>query len=117
MMTPTIVFKGGKPKVIVGAPGGNTIVSALLQTVSNVVDFGMGSLEAVSTSRIHAEGSTIWCETQIRSEVIKALQKRGFTVVQEPRSFAQVQLVVIDQDSELKGASDPRGNGGVVYVK
>ena len=117
MMTPTIVFKGGKPKIIVGAPGGNTIVSALLQTVSNVVDFGMGSLEAVSTSRIHAEGSTIWCETQIRSEVIKALQKRGFTVVQEPRSFAQVQLVVIDQNSELKGASDPRGNGGVVYVK
>ena len=117
MMTPTIVFKGGKPAIIVGAPGGNAIVSALLQTISNVVDFGMNSLEAVSATRIHAEGSTMWCEPQIRGKVIEALQKRGFTVVQEPRSFAQVQLVIMDQDSGLTGASDPRGNGGVVYVK
>ena len=117
MMTPTLVFKDGKPAMIIGAPGGNAIVSALLQTISNVVDFGMDSLGAVSATRVHAEGSTIWCEARVRGRVVTALQERGFTVVQIPKSFAQAQLVLIDPDGGLTGASDPRGNGGVVYVR
>jgi gamma-glutamyltranspeptidase/glutathione hydrolase len=117
MMTPTLVFKDGKPAMILGAPGGNAIVSALLQTISNVVDFGMDSLGAVSATRIHAEGSTIWHEARVRGGVVTALQERGFTIVQRTGSFAQAQLVLIDPDGELTGASDPRGNGGVVYVK
>jgi gamma-glutamyltranspeptidase/glutathione hydrolase len=121
MMTPTMLFKDGNPALVLGAPGGNAIVSALLQTISNVVDFGMGSLEAVSATRVHAEGSTIWCEARIRGGVVTALRERGFTVVQRPRSFAQgialSQLVVMDPDGGLAGASDPRGNGGVVYAR
>ena len=120
MMTPTMLFKEGKPAIVIGAPGGNAIVSALLQSISNVVDFGMGPQEAVSATRLHAEGSTIWCEARVRSDVVAALEERGFTVVQRPRSLAGgialAQLVVIDSDGGLEGASDPRGNGGVVDV-
>ena len=119
MMTPTLLFKDGKPTIVLGAPGGNAIISALLQTISNVVDFGMGPLEAVSATRVHAEGSTIWCEARVRGDVVAALQERGFTVVQRPGSFPTglPQLVVIDPDGGLAGASDPRGNGGVVYAR
>ena len=121
MMTPTLVFKDGKPALVLGAPGGNAILSALFQTMSNVVDFRMGPLEAVSATRVHAEGATIWCESRIRGDVVSALQERGYTVVQRPKAFAPgialAQLVVISPDGGLAGASDPRGNGGVVYAR
>ena len=121
LMTPTIVFRESKPRIVLGAPGGNAILSALTQTLSNVVDFGMSAVEAVSATRIHAEGPTIWCEARVRGEVVDELVERGFTVVQRPESFtsgvARAQLVVIGDGGELDGGSDPRGSSAVVYVR
>lgn len=52
-MTPTIVSRGGKPYMVVGSPGGRTIINTVLQIVLNVVDFDMTIAEAVEAPRIH----------------------------------------------------------------
>ena len=122
LMMPTLVFKNLTPVMALGAPGGNAILSALVQTLSNVADFGMNAVEAVSATRIHAEGSTIWCEARVRSKVVAELRDRGFTVVQRPDSFAsgiaRAQLVTIGLNGELAGGSDPRGSSsGVAYAR
>lgn len=120
MMMPTLVLKDGRPAMALGAPGGNAILSALVQSASNVLDFGMSAVEAVSATRIHAEGSTIWCEARVRGHVVAELEARGFTVVQKRQSnavgLALPQLVVFGPDGELDGGSDPRGQSGVVHV-
>ena len=120
LMMPTIVLRGGVPVMAVGAPGGNMILSALAQVISNVVDFGMSPVEALSATRIHAEGPTVWCEARTRTDTCNTLRERGFDVVHEPQSYASralPQLVVIGADGQLEGASDPRGNGGVMYAR
>ena len=121
LMMPSIAFKDGAPALAFGAPGGNAILAALTQTFTNVVDFGMTATEAVSAPRIHAEGSTVWCEARTRSDVVAALREAGHTVVQDPnshgRSFARAQLVIIGPDGTLDGGSDPRSGSGVAVAR
>jgi gamma-glutamyltranspeptidase / glutathione hydrolase len=52
-MSPTIITKDGKPVLILGTPGGSRIITAVLQTILNVVDFQMNIQEAVDAPRIH----------------------------------------------------------------
>jgi len=52
-MTPTIILKEGKPFMVIGSPGGSTIITQVLQTVQNVIDFGMNISDAISAPRIH----------------------------------------------------------------
>jgi gamma-glutamyltranspeptidase/glutathione hydrolase len=52
-MTPTIVARDGKPVLIIGTPGGRTIINTVLQVVLNVIDHGMNIGEAIEAGRIH----------------------------------------------------------------
>ncbi len=52
-MTPTIVLKDGKLSMVTGSPGGSTIISTVLETILNVVDFGMNMQQAVDAPRLH----------------------------------------------------------------
>ena len=117
LMMPSMAFRDGSLAMAFGAPGGNAILSALTQAFTNVVDFGMGAVEAVSAPRIHAEGDIVWCEARARTEVVEALRDRGHNVVQDPaslaRGLARAQMVIIGPDGELDGGSDPRGPMGV----
>ncbi len=121
LMMPSMAFKNGVPAMAFGAPGGNAILAALTQTFTNVLDFGMTATEAVSAPRIHAEGSTVWCEARTRSDVVAALREAGHTVVQDPnshgRSFARAQLVIIGPDGSHDGGSDPRSGSGVAVAR
>ena len=121
-MAPTIVSKRDRPYIVLGAPGGNAIPTALVQSLSNVVDFGMTASEAVSASRIHAEDINIWCDARLGDGVVQELRERGFEVVQSqqeyPDGLAFAQLVVIGDDGEVDGGSDPRsGVSGVAFAR
>lgn len=120
LMMPAVVFEGERPAMVLGAPGGNAILSALVQVFTNVVEFGMGAVEAVYAPRIHAEGTTIWCEARIRTDVCDRLRERGFDVVHQPgalsSNMARAQLVTIGFDGELDGGSDPRSGSAVMRV-
>ena len=63
-MTPTIVAKDGRPLLVVGSPGGRTIINTVLLTVPNVIDFGMNAQEAVDAPRFHHQ----WLPDEIRYE-------------------------------------------------
>jgi gamma-glutamyltranspeptidase/glutathione hydrolase len=118
-MCPTILFKDRRPCMIVGAPGGSVIISAVLQTILHIVDFGMSPVEAVTVPRIHCEGGAVHAEARVPAAVCRELQAMGHTVQQSPFSFDPVMSraqVILIQDGAWKGGSDPRGGGGVAWA-
>jgi gamma-glutamyltranspeptidase/glutathione hydrolase len=116
MMTPTFVFDKGRLRVVVGAPGGTKIVTAILQVLVNVIDHQMSPVEAVSAPRIDFQGDLVQAEGRIPLIVCEALEKRGHRVNRRTLNydsyFARPQLIVAESDGFLHGASDPRKDGG-----
>jgi gamma-glutamyltranspeptidase/glutathione hydrolase len=113
-MTPTIVLKNGKPFLVLGSPGGSTIITSVLQVILNVVDFGMNIQEAVDSPRIHHQ----WYPDQIFFErrglprdVIENLERRGHNLVERAGYQGEVQAILIDENGVKYGAVDPRGYG------
>jgi gamma-glutamyltranspeptidase/glutathione hydrolase len=113
-MTPTIVLKNGKPFLVLGSPGGSTIITSVLQVILNVVDFGMNIQEAVDSPRIHHQ----WYPDQIFFErrglpkdVIENLERRGHKLVERVGYQGEVQAILIDENGVKYGAVDPRGYG------
>ncbi len=120
LMMPAIAFKDGAPAVAFGAPGGNTILGGMAQVFSNVVDFGMPAATAVLAPRLYGEGSTVWAEGGVRSDVLEALAAKGHDIVRYPSPFARrplVQLVTIGADGQLDASSDPRGDYGLAWAR
>jgi gamma-glutamyltranspeptidase/glutathione hydrolase len=78
--TPTVVLRDGRPLLGIGAPGGRRIISALVQSLVNVLDFGMGVQEAVTTPRIHCEGQVTEVDGRIAPDVLDGLYSRGHSV-------------------------------------
>lgn len=118
-MVPTMLLKDGRPFLIVGAPGGSVIISAVLQTILNVVDFGMSPVEATAMPRIHCEGGPIHAEARVQGRVVDELRGRGHEVRWSPISYdpvmSRAHAVLVD-DRGWRGGADPRGGGGVAYA-
>ena len=119
-MSPTMLLKDGRPWLLVGAPGGSVIISAILQTILNVVDFGMSPVAAVAMPRIHCEGGPVHVEARVEGAVVEALRRKGHIVKQTPISYdpvmSRAHAVLID-GGEWTGGADPRGGGGVAYSR
>lgn len=75
-MTPSIVYKDGKPLLVLGAPGATRIITSCLQVMLNVIDFGMGVAEAVHAPRIDCQLNNIRCQTRIPEYVMAEVRKR-----------------------------------------
>ncbi len=118
-ISPTIVLRDGQPWMVVGAPGGWSISSAVSQVISNVVDFGMSPVEAVSVPRWHSEGTPAYTELRTPERTVEAVRQRGMDVVHSNHSyepaFASVQLAMREGDRFI-GAADPRRASGAVAV-
>lgn len=119
-MVPTMLLKDGKPVLVAGAPGGSVIISATLQAILNVVDFGMSPVEAVTVPRIHCEGRGIQAEATVQASVVAALRAMGHQVTHSPHSFEPLMSrahVIATLDGRLRGGADPRGGAGVAYAR
>ena len=82
-MTPTIVEKDGKLFMVVGTPGGSTIITSVLQTILNVHEFKMGMQESVNQPRFHHQWlpDMIMIEpNQFNENVINELRSIGYTI-------------------------------------
>ena len=114
-MCPTIVCKDDQPFMIVGSPGSERIPSAVLQTISNVIDHGMDLSSAVAAPRMHWQDGTLHLEHGIAPEVVDQLRHKGHTVRSYPRRdryFGGVHAILIDPHTGvLSGAADPRRDG------
>ena len=113
-MTPTIVLKDGKLFLVLGSPGGPTIINTVLQTILNVIDFGMTVQEAVDAPRIHHQwmpDSLAMERVGFAEDVRDALRARGHTLA-ERNSIGDCHAILIDPASGVRlGAADPRQDG------
>ncbi|HOX26613.1 MAG TPA: gamma-glutamyltransferase [Candidatus Krumholzibacteria bacterium] len=113
-MTPTLLLAGDDVYMVTGSSGGSRIISATLQTIVHVVDFGMDARQAVAAPRIHHQWrpATGWYEEYGMSpETRRGLEERGH-VLTARATIGNVQVIVRDLASgRWTGASDPRGMG------
>ena len=107
-MSPTIVLRGNRPELIVGAAGGPRIISATLQTILNVIDFGMPVSAAVSAPRVHHQWlpDRLNAESKIAAEARTALEQRGHRL-REQAALGVVQAIG-RAGVALDGVADPR---------
>jgi gamma-glutamyltranspeptidase/glutathione hydrolase len=113
-MTPTIILKYDKPIMIIGTPGGATIITQVLQSILNVIDFGMNIEDAISVPRIHHQ----WLPDEVfyepfglSDDVIQNLKKKGHKFG-KPRRLGLMEGIFIDYNENVfYGSSDPRGTG------
>jgi gamma-glutamyltranspeptidase / glutathione hydrolase len=85
-MTPTIVFKEGRPVLATGSPGGSTIITVVLQLLLNVMDFDMNIAEATASPRIHHQWQpdNVIAEAGISDDTLRMLAARGFILPKAP---------------------------------
>ena len=117
-MTPTIVLKGGKLFLVLGSPGGSTIITTVANVLMGVVDYGLNMQEAVNAPRFHNQ----WMPDHIKMEkigfspdTIRVLEHMGHTIDASERFWGDAECIAVDdQTGERLGASDGRNNGKAV---
>ncbi len=111
-MTPTIVEKDGKLAMVAGSPGGGRIINAVLQSLLNVIDFGMNAQQAVDAPRIHHQWmpDKLNVEPGVSPDTIGLLRKMGHDVV-ESGNVGQLQVIVVNGEW-LQGGSNSIPHGG-----
>ena len=114
-MTPTIVAKDGKNFLVIGSPGGRTIINTVLQTILNVVEFDMTMFEAINAGRIHHQ----WLPDAIRMEKWATTKdsERWLEImghkIQRRRTMGRAMGIMIEPETGVRqGASDPRSPDG-----
>jgi gamma-glutamyltranspeptidase/glutathione hydrolase len=110
-MTPTILTRGGKPVLVVGAPGGSRIITAVMQVILNVVDFGMNVQRAIDAPRFHHQWQPdkLFLEDGFSPDTIELLRSRGHDI-ERIQNVAIVEAVA-SRNGWLEGGSDGRGYG------
>lgn len=111
-MSPTIVLKDGKPWLATGSPGGARIITTTLQTLVDMIDFGMNPAEAGSAVRVHHQWlpDELRVEKGLNADTTALLVGMGYKVV-ERQAMGATQTIEITPDGFL-GYSDPRHPNG-----
>lgn len=112
-MSPTVVEKDGALFMVVGTPGGSTIITSVLQTILNVVNFDMNMQEAVSAGRVHHQylPDVIYYESEaVTDQVISNLEAKGYTFDESMPEYGKVDAIRVRPDGKLEGGADPRGD-------
>ncbi len=115
-MTPTIVFKKGRPFLITGSPGGSRIITAVLQVIVNATDHRMSLADAVTAPRVHHQWlpDEVVVEPGLPAKTLEGLAARGHKVVTRPPATA-ANSIMVKRDGMI-GVADPRTARGALAV-
>ena len=117
-MSPTIIEKEGKLFMVIGTPGGSTIITSVLQCFLNVAEYGMTMQQSVSKPRFHHQwvpDDVMYEPKGFAPEVIAHLKAKGY----KPREenfviIGKVDAILVQPDGTLEGGADPRGDDTAV---
>jgi gamma-glutamyltranspeptidase/glutathione hydrolase len=109
-MSPTMVFRSGRPWIVLGTPGGSTIHNTILQILVNVIDHRMNIAEATNAPRIHQQWrGALNLEPGFSPDTVRILGQRGHETRQE-ETMGSAQSILIE-NGVFYGAADPRRPG------
>ena len=116
-MTPSIVLDDGEVRLVVGTPGGPTIINTVFQIIMNVLDHGLDPQQAVDLPRFHHQwlpDTVFYEERGLAKDVLQALERKGHAL-ETRTSIGDAQAIYIDPESGRRhGGADPRRGGAAV---
>lgn len=112
-MSPTLIFREGRPIAALGSPGGTQIIGIVLNVIVRLIDFGRSPEDAMTAPRILNRNGPLELEKDFFADpiLVAALRAMGHDlIIREP--FGNAQLAILtDSGARVRGASDPRGEG------
>jgi len=123
-MAPTIVSDAtsGRVRLVLGSPGGPTIISSVAQVIENFITFGMTPREALAAPRLHHQhlpDQLTYERGGLDAAVVAELTAMGHALLERPEAQplqGDVQAIFVAADGTLIGASDPRRGGAPVAL-
>ena len=116
-MTPTIVLKGQRPYMVIGSPGGSTIITTVLQCLLNVIEFKMDIKEAVSSPRFHSQWLPDVIQVEPRSfsnDVLNNLKIKGHKVAPYKWGYIGEANGILILEDFVSGGGDSRGETSAI---
>ena len=114
-MTPTIVTKNMKPYLIIGSPGGRTIINTVLQSIINTIDYNMNLDEAIEASKFHHQwlpDKIVFEKSKFSSETLNDLSKMGHDFNFTTRLGNLMGIIYDEKENIFKGATDSASSDG-----
>lgn len=114
-MSPTLVLRDGQPWLATGSPGGSVIITTVIQTLLNAMEFDMNIATAAAAARVHHQ----WMPDQLRVEdgvspdTLRLLEAMGHELALGKRTLGRTQSIMLEE-GWLLGATDRRRPGGWV---
>lgn len=117
-MTPTLLVRDGRVVMVVGSPGGSTIITSVFQAIVNVLDHGQTPQQAAAAPKFHHQllppNRVIYSQCcPLDPATIAALRERGYDVERSSWEFGDLQIIGVDANGTVSAGADPRGRGAV----
>lgn len=116
-MSPTLLLRDGKVRMVTGSPGGNTIPGTVMQSIVDVVDFDMNIAEATHQPRLHQDMRTgvLQIERGVSPDTLALLRALGHRI-ETGETIGSTQILMIGKDG-IEGAADPRRPGAAAVAE
>ena len=110
-MTPTIVLKNNKPYLVVGTPGGSTIITSVFQTLMNILEFNLPVDQAVNAPKFHHQWlpDEVYTETGFPNAIKEQLEAMGYKM-KSSRSIGRTEVIKVNEKGLMEAVGDKRGD-------